>query len=32
MSIQRRLNILQAEGIQFKTGINVGKDITKKEA
>ena len=29
--IQRRLNILQAEGIQFKTGINVGKDITKKE-
>ena len=29
--IQRRLNILKTEGIQFKTNVNVGKDITKKE-
>ena len=29
--IQRRLNILKSEGIDFKTNVNVGKDITKKE-
>ena len=29
--IQRRLDILSKEGIEFKTGVNVGKDITKKE-
>lgn len=29
--IQRRLDILTEEGIVFKTNVNVGKDITKKE-
>ena len=29
--IQRRLDILTEEGIVFKTTVNVGKDITKKE-
>lgn len=29
--IQRRLDILAEEGIVFKTNVNVGKDITKKE-
>ena len=29
--IQRRLEILTEEGIIFKTNVNVGKDITKKE-
>ena len=29
--IQRRLEILSEEGIIFKTNVNVGKDITKKE-
>lgn len=29
--IQRRLEILSEEGIIFKTNMNVGKDITKKE-
>lgn len=29
--IQRRLDILAEEGIGFKTNVNVGKDITKKE-
>jgi glutamate synthase (NADPH/NADH) small chain len=29
--IQRRLEILSEEGIVFKTNVNVGKDITKKE-
>lgn len=28
--IQRRLEILTEEGIIFKTNVNVGKDITKK--
>jgi NADPH-dependent glutamate synthase beta subunit-like oxidoreductase len=26
--VQRRVSLLTAEGIIFKTGINVGKDIT----
>lgn len=29
--IQRRLELLSEEGIIFKTNVNVGKDITKKE-
>jgi glutamate synthase (NADPH) small chain len=29
--IDRRLHILEAEGITFKTGVNVGKDITAEE-
>lgn len=26
--VQRRVNLLAAEGIVFKTGVNVGKDVT----
>lgn len=29
--IDRRIAIMEAEGITFKTGVNVGKDITAKE-
>lgn len=29
--IDRRMAIMEAEGITFKTGVNVGKDITAKE-
>lgn len=29
--IDRRLKLLEEEGVEFKTGINVGKDITAKE-
>nr|XP_046492605.1 glutamate synthase [NADH] isoform X2 [Neodiprion pinetum] len=29
--VQRRVSLLAAEGISFKTGINVGKDISAKE-
>lgn len=29
--IDRRIAIMEAEGIRFKTGVNVGKDITAKE-
>lgn len=29
--IDRRLDIMATEGVQFKTGVNVGKDITGKE-
>lgn len=29
--IERRLKLMEAEGVVFKTGVNVGKDITKEE-
>ncbi|XP_053987028.1 uncharacterized protein LOC128880703 isoform X1 [Hylaeus volcanicus] len=29
--VQRRVSLLAAEGITFKTGVNVGKDISAKE-
>ncbi|XP_023287581.1 glutamate synthase [NADH], amyloplastic isoform X2 [Orussus abietinus] len=29
--VQRRVSLLAAEGITFKTGINIGKDVTAKE-
>ncbi len=29
--VQRRINIMKEEGIVFKTGVNVGKDISAKE-
>ena len=29
--IDRRLKLMEAEGVVFKTGVNVGKDITKEE-
>ena len=29
--IKRRIELLKAEGIEFKCNVNVGKDITKKE-
>lgn len=29
--VQRRVNLLAEEGITFKTGVNVGKDISAKE-
>ncbi len=29
--VERRINILQAEGIDFQTGVNVGKDIAVEE-
>ncbi|MBQ7505396.1 MAG: glutamate synthase subunit beta [Ruminococcus sp.] len=29
--INRRIDIMKAEGIEFKTGVNVGKDISAKE-
>ncbi|HMP72477.1 MAG TPA: glutamate synthase subunit beta [Kiritimatiellia bacterium] len=29
--IDRRLDIMKAEGIEFKTGVHVGKDITAKD-
>ena len=28
--VQRRVNLMQEEGIDFKTNVNVGKDITAK--
>jgi len=29
--VQRRLDLMAAEGIQFKTSINIGKDVTAQE-
>ncbi len=29
--IKRRIDIMKAEGVEFKTGVNVGKDISVKE-
>lgn len=29
--IERRVEIMRSEGVEFKTGVNVGKDITAKE-
>merc|ERR1719422_2633081 len=29
--VQRRLDIMAAEGIQFKTGVNIGKDVKPQE-
>ncbi len=29
--VERRLNVLRAEGIEFKTGVNVGQDVTMKD-
>jgi len=29
--VQRRINVLNEEGIEFKTGVDVGKDITAQE-
>ena len=29
--VQRRLDIMAAEGITFKTGVNIGKDVTPQE-
>lgn len=28
--VQRRVDLMAAEGITFKTGVNVGKDISAK--
>ncbi|WP_329602704.1 glutamate synthase subunit beta [Terrilactibacillus tamarindi] len=30
-AVERRVKLLQAEGIQFKTNVNVGKDVTMEE-
>ena len=29
--VERRLDVMRAEGVEFKNGINVGKDITMKD-
>lgn len=29
--VQRRIDLLAAEGIRFKTGVSIGKDISAQE-